>query len=68
MNSIQSLLESAKKKLTGGKKESKEVEEALYDLDPTSTTDKPVVATSSAAKGAITRAGGKEIPGTKDAR
>jgi hypothetical protein len=61
-------LEAAKKKLTGGKKESKEVEEALYDLDPTSTTDKPVVATSSAAKGAITRAGGKEIPGTKDAR
>jgi hypothetical protein len=58
-------LESAKKKLNKGKKD--DVDEALFD-DPTSTTDKPVVATSSASTTALKKAGMKEIPGTKDAK
>jgi hypothetical protein len=57
-------LESAKKKLNKGKKD---VDEALFD-DPTTSTDKPVVATSSASTTALKKAGMKEIPGTKDAK
>jgi len=60
-------LEGAKAKLDGKKKKNKEVEEALYD-DPTSSTDKPIVATSPQSKAALTKAGMKEIPGTKDAK
>jgi hypothetical protein len=60
-------LEGMMGKLDGKKKKNKEVEEALYD-DPTSSTDKPIVATSPQSKAALTKAGMKEIPGTKDAK
>lgn len=43
------------------------MKEELYD-DPTSTTDKPIVATSQPSKNALKRAGMKEIPGTKDVK
>lgn len=43
------------------------MKEELYD-DPTSTTDKPIVATSPQSKNALKRAGMKEIPGTKDVK
>jgi hypothetical protein len=45
----------------------KAMKEELYD-DPTSTTDKPIVATSPQSKSALTRAGMKVIPGTKDVK
>ena len=61
-------LEGMMGKLDKKKKEkNKEVEETLYD-DPTSPTDKPIVATSPQSKAALTKAGMKEIPGTKDAK
>jgi hypothetical protein len=61
-------LEGMAAKLDGKKKKDKEVDESLFDLNPTDPTDKPVVATSPTAKAAITKAGGKEIPGTKDVK
>jgi hypothetical protein len=61
-------LEGMAAKLDGKKKKDKEVDESLFDLNPADPTDKPVVATSSTAKAAITKAGGKEIPGTKDVK
>jgi len=61
-------LEGAKAKLYKNKKvKYKEVKKTLYD-DPTSSTDKPIVATSPQSKAALTKAGMKEIPGTKDAK
>jgi len=61
-------LEGMAAKLDDKKKvKDKEVEETLYD-DPTSPTDKPIVATSPQSKLALTKAGMKEIPGTKDAK
>jgi hypothetical protein len=64
LNSDIKKLESAKKKLNKGKKD---VDEALFD-DPTTSTDKPVVATSSASTTALKKAGMKENPGTKDVK
>jgi hypothetical protein len=62
-------LEAAKNKLEKkGKKKEPIVDEALFDTDPNSNKDKPVVAISSASKNAITKAGGKMIPGTEDAK
>jgi hypothetical protein len=61
-------LEGMAAKLDGKKKKDKEVDESLFDLNPTDPTDKPVVATSPTAKAAITKAGGREIPGTKDVK
>jgi type I site-specific restriction-modification system R (restriction) subunit len=62
-------LEAAKNKLEKkGEKKEPIVDEALFDVDPNSNKDKPIAATSPASRIAITKAGGRMIPGTEDAK
>jgi len=60
-------LEGAKNKLHGSKKK-KEVDEALFDLDPKNPDNKLISATSPTSISAIKKVGGVEIPGTKDVK